>query len=340
MDRTASRGLLLQFVERITNYRHVPQSPPSAAPPGHSLREVTESYLRSCRGRVKRSSCSTYATVAERHILPEFGERQICLLSAEEINAYLTDISFGPEALSVSSVRVIVSVLRAIFRHAAGMGLPVISPDSIRRPPSSVPDTRVLSPAEQQRLKEHLCFNTSYVKLGVLICLYTGLRIGEICALKWGDICEDTETINIRRTVQRIRNLDYDENGSESRTMLIFDAPKSRAGARCIPIPGFLQEPIRLLRRAPDCYVLTGERERFMEPRVFQNRYRVILKRAGVDYVNFHALRHTFATNCVNLGFDVKSLSEILGHSDVSVTLNTYVHPSASVKRAYMNLLE
>lgn len=336
MDSITPKGLFSQFMEHITNYRYAPQAPPRSL----TLREVSESYLESCRGRVKRSSCSTYATVAERHILPEFGERQICSLSAEELNSHLADISFGPEALSVSSVRVIVSVLRAIFRHAAETGLPVIPPDSIRRPPSPGRDTRILSPAEQQRLRDHLCFNTNNVKLGVLICLYTGLRIGEICALKWGDICVESSTINIRRTVQRIRNLDYDENGAGSRTMLIFDAPKSRAGARCIPIPSFLLEPIRLLRRAPECFVLTGEPERFMEPRVFQNRYRVILKRAGVDYVNFHALRHTFATNCVNLGFDVKSLSEILGHSDVSVTLNTYVHPSTSVKRAFMELLK
>lgn len=301
---------------------------------------IAGEFLESCRGRAKRSTCSTYATVIERHICPEFGSRPICGITREDVNSYLYRASFGDDGLSVASVRVIVSVLRALFRYAESLGLPVISPDCICRPSGSGAEARVLSLGEQQRLREHLCRDADSVKLGVLICLYTGLRIGEICAMKWGDINFESGTLSVRRTVQRIKNLDYREGSGEGRTKVIFDAPKSRASARCIPIPGFLLELMRQHRCSSDCFILTGDAERFLEPRAFQNRYRVILKRAGVEYVNFHALRHTFATNCVNLGFDAKALSEILGHSDVSVTLNTYVHPSVSVKKAYMDLLE
>lgn len=309
---------------------------------GRSVEAVAEEYLCACRAKIKRSTCSTYATTLSRHILPQFGHRPISGICREEINDFLYAKAFPEEgeALSAATVRVIVSVLRSLFQFAAGLGEEVVAWESISRPTLPGGETRVLSESEQQRLRDYLCRDLSPQKLGVLISMYTGLRIGEICAMRWGDVDLERGTMSIRRTVQRIRNLDYREGSGQSRTKVIFDVPKSRSGQRCIPIPSFLLEIMRTQRRPEGCYILTGSADSFLEPRAFQNRYRSLLRDAGIEYINFHALRHTFATNCVNLGFDVKTLSEILGHSNVSVTLNTYVHPSVSVMRSYMERLQ
>lgn len=309
---------------------------------GKSVETVAEEYLAACRAKTKRSTCSTYATTLSHHILPRFGYRPISSISREEINDFLYSKVFPDEgeALSAATVRLIVSVLRSLFQFAAGLGEDVVAWESISCPALPGGETRVLNEGEQQRLRDFLCRDMSLEKLGVLICLYMGLRIGEICAMKWGDVDLKRGTMSIKRTVQRIRNLDYREGSGQSRTKVIFDVPKSRSGQRCIPVPSFLLEILRSQCRPESCYILTGSADSFLEPRSFQNRYRSIMREAGIEYINFHALRHTFATNCVNLGFDAKTLSEILGHSNVSVTLNTYVHPSVSVMRSYMERLQ
>jgi hypothetical protein len=123
------------------------------------------------------------------------------------------------------------------------------------------------------------------------------------------------------------------------KTVLVFDTPKSESSKRSIPLPTFLLENITQFSQKPNCFLLSGDPEQFIKPRTFQNHFKAMLNQAGVRDINFHALRHTFATNCINLGFDVKALSEILGHADVSVTLNTYVHPSITILRSYMERL-
>ena len=183
-------------------------------------------------------------------------------------------------------------------------------------------ETRVLSRAEQEKLERHLAGRGGCAELGILLCMHTGIRLGEICALRWEDVSADGRVITIRRTLQRLHVSD-----GERKTALVFDMPKSRSSARQIPVPTRLLERLRESRAAPGCYLLTGT-EQPMEPRCIQRRFKSALKAAGVNDINFHALRHTFATNCIARGCDPATLARILGHSDVSVTLNTYVHPS------------
>ena len=135
--------------------------------------------------------------------------------------------------------------------------------------------------------------------------------------------------------MQRLRNLD--EN-SEKRTSIEIGDPKSSSSIRIIPIPDKL---LKYIQNAyvEDAYVLSGEQNRFIEPRTMENRFKRVLRKCGIEKINFHALRHSFATKCVELGFDIKSLSEILGHSNVNITLNFYVHPSMNLKRKNMNKL-
>ena len=163
-----------------------------------------------------------------------------------------------------------------------------------------------------------------YIPLGLLICLYTGLRLGEICAMKWGDISYADKSLRVRRTVQRIRAADAGPD--EPKTRLVFDSPKSAHSNRVVPVPGFLLEMAESFRCADETYMLTGEEDRCLDPRTYQNRF-------------FVMLRHTFATNCVDMGCDPKALCEILGHSDVSITLNIYVHPSVPAKRELIEQL-
>lgn len=176
-----------------------------------------------------------------------------------------------------------------------------------------------------------------YIPLGLLICLYTGLRLGEICAMKWGDISYADKSLRVRRTVQRIRAADAGPD--EPKTRLVFDSPKSAHSNRVVPVPGFLLEMAESFRCADETYILTGEEDRCLDPRTYQNRFYVMLRCAGVRKVSFHTLRHTFATNCVDMGCDPKALCEILGHSDVSITLNIYVHPSVPAKRELIEQL-
>lgn len=307
-----------------------------------SVAGVAHDYIAFCRGTSKRSTCATYSTALTRHILPEFGARNIETVCIDDINRFLRKKAFPDfdQSLSPGTLRLLVCVMRGLFRYAAERGYAVVGYDSIRCPAQNGTEARVLDAQEQLLLRNYLCRDPQGTELGVLICLYTGLRIGEICALRWGDIDLEHGCLRVCRTMQRIRNLDWDENCGQGRTKVIIDAPKSRSGKRSIPLPGFLLELLYTRRKEPDCYVLTGKAGKFIEPRTFQRRYLRILQQAGVEYVNFHALRHTFATNCVQLGFDAKALSEILGHSSVSVTLNTYVHPSAELLRSYMELLQ
>ena len=169
--------------------------------------------------------------------------------------------------------------------------------------------------------------------LGIYLCLFTGIRVGELCALTWDDISLENNMIHIHRTMQRIQTPD-----SERKTAILIAKPKSQCSIRDIPIAGALRE--KLVQQAvKEGYVLTGNKTNYIEPRTMQNRFKAIVERCGIQDVHFHTLRHTFATRCIEVGFDVKSLSEILGHANVSITLNRYVHPSMELKQKNMDKL-
>ena len=166
--------------------------------------------------------------------------------------------------------------------------------------------------------------------------MLTGLRIGEICALKWEDISIPEKTVYVHSTMQRIQIVDPME--AKTKTKISITTPKSSCSIRKIPLS---DEIITIMEQfeKQSGFVLTGNDSSYIEPRSMHNHFKRVCKNAGIDPVNFHVLRHTFATRCVELGFDVKSLSEILGHANVSITLNRYVHPSMALKRANMEKL-
>jgi len=197
------------------------------------------------------------------------------------------------------------------------------------------PKIEILSEQEQTQLKRYLCSHLNYFTFGLLLARYTGIRIGELSALKHSDISTDG-VLHISRTLQRIKNLD---KHAKSKTNISIDTPKSHASIRDIPIPKFIMKLYQTLPNIkPDSYLLTNS-EKFIEPRNIERRYKTILKKARIKTKTFHILRHTFATEWVRLGFDHKTLSEILGHNSVKITLDRYVHSDIMKTRKYMDRL-
>lgn len=195
---------------------------------------------------------------------------------------------------------------------------------------------RVLDKGEQEALLAILLHNTDLRKFGVLLCLYTGIRIGEICALKWENVDLINGVISIRKTLQRIQCI---EPCTGRKTKVIITDPKSNCSIRDIPLPTFLTKMAQEYHSKPEAYVLTGCEEHYIEPRLLQYEFKKYIHACGLEGVNYHALRHTFATRCIELGFDAKTLSEILGHTNVNITLNRYVHSSLDTKRFCMEKL-
>ena len=281
---------------------------------------LLDGWLQERKDMLKQSTYATYLQRAECHLRPALGSLKPEELSPERLREFCRSL----EALAPATQRGILFVLNQVLQYgrSRGLGLPPEAAAPRLRPAKH--RTRVLTEREQALLEHQLRTNACEKSMGLLICMYTGMRLGEICALKWGDIAPDNRSIHICRTVQRIKN----EEGEQSRTKIIFDAPKSASSDRVVPVPPFLEQLLAGMRCGDDCFVLTSRAESFVDPRVYQDYFKLVLHRSGVADLNFHALRHSFATRCISLGLDAKSLSQVLGHSSVSTTLNVYVHPS------------
>lgn len=297
---------------------------------------LLDDWLCSMSSSLKPTTFSTYSAIIENHIRPRLGT--ICLnsLSNEDIEGFMTIICAESSGLASSTVRGITNVLRSVLVLGGKHGS-LVDPEACRCSRKS-PKTEicVLTDDEQRRLLVTLGKNPKNTDLGILICLKTGLRVGEVCALKWGNISFSSGLLTVDRTVQRIKLVD----GGKSKTVLYFGEPKSVNSKRKIPLSPSLLEVLQKNRGGDDCFLLSGRAEKTVEPRSMQRRFKTVLRHAGIRDMNFHVLRHTFATKCVDLGFDVKSLSMILGHSSVNTTMNTYVHPSMEKVRSMMAMLD
>jgi integrase len=207
--------------------------------------------------------------------------------------------------------------------------------EGVRYPQKSNREIKIFNSEKRTILEKILFTSSDSTSLGIILALFLGLRIGEICGLMWGDINYTDLTINIFRTVERIAEL---SPNSKSKTKVVISKPKTEKAVRTIPIPEFLREYIFKRKGDNDTFILTGTTD-FIEPHCLYTRYKNFLRKNGIEDNTFHSLRHTFATRCVEEGFDTKVLAEILGHSSVTTTMNFYVHPSMENKRKQMELL-
>lgn len=244
--------------------------------------------------------------------------------------------------MAEKSVKDLLLVLKDICRYAALCDVDIPCRFELIRVRSNENEIQVLDKQTQLRLERFLMRDVyNLKKTGVLLSLCMGLRLGEICALRKGQILYRDEILQVRATMQRIQNFndEVDWKGRENRkTRVIITSPKSACSVRDIPMPGFMVERLMRLKTSDDnVFVLTGTSKKFVEPRTFENIFKRYLMECNMEIVNFHALRHTFATRCIEKGCDVKTLSEILGHANVNITLNRYVHSSMEQKRKWMS---
>lgn len=308
-------------------------------PPANDCFEsVALEWISYIQPQIKQSSYVKYTNIIHIHLLPYFGNTTIGMITREDVNTFCSNLLLSDDthqALSPKTVTSIISVMKSIFEYA----IQVKKYTAINLNGISVKQTqpvlRVLSMNEQQRLCEYLFENFDLCNFGILLSLYTGLRVGEICALKWEDIILDEHVLYVHQTMQRLQST----NNSTHKTEIVISTPKSECSMRKIPIPDKLFDLMLDYRQPEKSYFLTGLSDRYIEPRTMQNRFKKAIKACEIENINFHTLRHTFATRCVELGFDLKSLSEILGHANINITLNRYVHPSMELKQQNMNLL-
>ena len=237
------------------------------------------------------------------------------------------------KGLSSSTISEVLTILNSIRKFTIKMGYSVnYSTDEIKIKKDRK-ETRVFSSEEEKKLIEHLSGRGDLTALGILLALFSGIRLGELCALKWDDINLTEKTIHICRNLQRVQI----PNATGRKTELRITTPKTASSVRVIPIHEGLLEQIRPYYK-PGKYILTGT-DKFVDPRTMQNRFKKILAESGIEDAGFHCLRHSFATRGVELGFDPKSLSEMLGHSSVNTTFNRYVHPTMTLKADNIRLL-
>ncbi len=304
-----------------------------------TLENISYEWLQIQKPQLKVSSIAKYLNNINSYIIPYFGDNKISNITRNDVTVFSRYLlEFGGikvNGLSPKTVNSILSVLKNIFEfamHEKGLKITDISDITVKQ---SQKPMRILSRQEQSRLSEFLCSKPSPCHLGILLCLYTGLRIGEICALKWEDICIQEQYLYIHHTMQRIQVF----GKMERKTEVVIQSPKSDCSIRKIPIPNEVLQLLIPAQKDRSAFLLTGNVYSYIEPRCMENRFKAVAKECGISGVKFHTLRHTFATRCIELGFDIKSLSEILGHASVNITLNRYVHPSMELKQKNMNML-
>ena len=310
-----------------------------------TLGEYARKWLDSMKWQVKESSYIKYWNLLNTYIVPELGNMQWYTLNRETVELFVSRLlSVGGQkkrGLSSRTVSDIMAVLRRVFRYAADCGATMLFNISSITVKKESKEMRVLTEEEGRKLYRYLRRNLNDRNIGLLICLFTGLRLGEICALKWEDISFSEHTVYVHQAMQRIQIKDDEARKTEAgrRTKIIITPPKSRSSVRKIPMTAELAMLLSAYRGNRRGYVLTGRTDSCVEPRTMERHFKKVLAKAGLENVNFHALRHTFATRCVEMEFDVKSLSEILGHANVNITLNRYVHPTMELKRRNMQKL-
>lgn len=299
------------------------------------------------KNSVRPSTAGTFYELIFRHIVPQLGEYRM-----SDVNLFLLQSFFNQKyergrldqrgGLSYQTICSIHTILNSALNYAKNNGI-ILRNDcpSVRLPKKEWKRVKVFSITEQKEIENAALQSKNPNGVGIILCLYTGIRIGELCALHIEDVDIENRMLHVQRTLERIKCLD----NSGKKTMLYEGRPKSHASIRDIPLPGFLtvyiQNHLNKYRRtaSPEETFICGKSGKPIEPRVYQKYFKSILQQAKVQSANFHCLRHTFATRALEAGVDPKTLSELLGHSNPSITMNIYAHSLAEHKIEAMELL-
>lgn len=303
-----------------------------------TLKELFNIWLNKyVKHTIKLRTFITYQNIIDKHIIPLLGDYKLDEISSSIIQDFILlkiekgNLINGNE-LAYNTVNSIVSVLKQALKCAYNLEL--ISKDitsKITLPQPKEKKIEVFDVKEQQLL-ESFCLSRKANYLGIVLCLYTGLRIGELLALTWNDIDFDKKLLSVNKNVCTIK--------IDGKSTMYVDEPKTKSSIRVIPIPKQLIPYLRKIKRSSSSmYVITTKSNGMVGTRSYQKTYTRILNKLNLKYRNFHSLRHTFATRALELGMDVKSLSEILGHKNAMITLNRYSHSLLNYKIEMMNKL-
>ncbi len=301
-----------------------------------TVNELFSQYL--AQAQIKASTQERYQFMLKRHILPRLGEIAVSSLTANELSELLVWLRKhgrlnGKGGLSSKTVRDLAVLIKSALRFAEREYHCVCEALNVPLPACTQKHVEVFSTTEIAALGKAL-LPSKALSASVMLALYAGLRIGEVCALRVADLDFLSETIRICHSVQR-----FSSNG---KSRLCLQSPKSEHSVRVVPMHTALLPVLKQLsaKLPKDAYLLTGRTDHPMEPRTCQYQFAALLKRCGIRRRGYHTLRHTFATRCIEMGADAKSLSEILGHADIKTTLKLYVHPSMERKRQCVQQLD
>lgn len=293
-------------------------------------------WLKQNECRLKKSTFVKYHSILENHIRTKLGNYSLNKLNANIISEF-TDELLHKKQLAPKTTRDILAFVHEVLISTQIDNKNQLFSITIAYPKIERKELRVLSIEEQQRLIKFLFLDTDIYKFSVLLALGTGLRIGEICGLQWKHISIKTNLLKVKHTVLRIKNLD---TSSTQKTILYLGSPKTESSIRTIPFTDGMAELFKKFEvDDPNAFLMTGNKQ-LVDPRKLQRKLKKYVTELGLKDVHFHTLRHTFATRCVELGCDIKTLSEILGHSNISTTMGRYVHPSMELKRKNIEKLE
>ena len=292
-----------------------------------TVREIAAAWKEYKRPYVKQSTMAAYVLILENHILPYFGDGTS--LQEQTVQAFvLQKLEAG---LSAKTVKDILIVLKMVMKFGVKNEWMTYCEWDIKYPTTSTnKELEVLSVANHRKILNYIQSHFTFPWLGIYISLSTGLRIGEICALKWSDINIVDGTITISRTIERI----YIIEGEKKHTEIVINTPKTKNSCREIPMSKELLAMVKPLKKVvnEDFYVLTND-ERPTEPRTYRNYYNGLMVKLDIPKLKYHGLRHSFATRCIEAGCDYKTVSVLLGHSNISTTLDLYVHPNMEQKK-------
>ena len=293
-----------------------------------TFKEVATAWKADKRQYVKNATYAIYTRLCNCLILPVFGD--ITAPDEKSVQSFANDLL--QRGYAIKTVKDTMLVLKMIIRYGEKLGAwphleYTVHYSTTAEVPRQMP---VLAPHHLNVLLRHLRSNFSFRNLGLLICLQSGLRIGEVCGLQWKDIDVENGVLRVRKTVQRISISD----GDIREYFLSVDVPKKPSSLRDIPLSKELKDLARPFKKVmnPDFYILSGGMAP-EEPRSYRAYFSALLRRLGIPPIRFHALRHSFATRCIESKCDYKTVSVILGHASISTTLDLYVHPGYSEKK-------
>lgn len=307
-----------------------------------TITDIINLWLDENRYLWKESTYGIYRGISESHIIPEIGSCKIKCFSEEQYQLFFMNKQecgslHSTKGLSGTYLKQIEIILNQVFKYA-GKKYGYLQPQYTYKGKAAIKEKTTTPPYDEvlkinNYLKNQASNNATC--LGILLCFYTGIRLGELCALQWKDIDFKEGTLHITKTMQRVRFLE----GNKDKSKIMITSPKSVNSNRIIPIPNDILEKLKLAQGKQEDFIVEGMKKKYAEPRTLQYRFKALLKEINIPTFNFHMLRHIFASTCMINGFDMKSLSELLGHSNIQTTLNLYVHSNLKRKRELMENL-